>query len=82
MNAFTATLDIEDDISTLVAEMLRRFPKGSRVKLDISEVPSAGPVPSLEEYQQMIADARKQAPRSPWQTTAETMRALREGEAD
>ncbi len=82
MSEITATLDIEGDISTVVAEMLRRFPKGSRVKLAISAVPPAGPVPSLEEYQQMIAAARQQAPLSPWKTTAETMSALREGEGD
>jgi len=82
MSANTVTLDIEGDISTVVAEMLRRFPKGSRVKLAISEVPPTGLVPGLEEYQQMIAAARQQAPLSPWKTTAETMSALREGEGD
>ena len=37
-------------------------------------------VPDLEEYQRMLALARRQAPPSPWLTTAETMNALREGE--
>ena len=82
MNAITATLHVEDDVSTVVAEMLRQFPKGSRVQLAISEVPPAAPVPSLDEYRQRIAAARQRAPHSPWKTTAETMSALREGEGD
>ncbi|MCX6836479.1 MAG: hypothetical protein NTX35_01535 [Verrucomicrobia bacterium] len=82
MSAITATLDLEDDMTTVVTNMLRQFPKGSRVKLAISEVPPATPVPSLEEYRQMIATARRKAPRGPWATTAETMKALREGEED
>lgn len=83
MSAITATLDLEDDMTTVVTNMLRQFPKGSRVKLAISEVPPATPVPSLEDYRQMIATARQKAPRGgPWATTAETMKALREGEED
>jgi hypothetical protein len=69
-------------MTSVVTDMLRQFPKGSRVKLAISEVPPATPVPSLEEYRQLIAAARKQAPRGPYATTAETMKALREGEED
>jgi hypothetical protein len=82
MSAITATLDLEDDMTTVVTNMLRQFPKGSRVKLAISEVPPATPVPSLEEYRQMIATARQKAPRGPWATTAGTMKALREGEEE
>jgi len=69
-------------MTTVVTDMLRQLPKGSRVKLAISEVPPATPVPSLEEYRQMIAVARQKAPRGPWATTAETMKVLREGEED
>jgi len=82
MSAITATLDLEDDMTTVVTTVLRHFPKGSRVKLAISEVPPATPVPSLEEYRQMIATARQKAPLGPWATTVETMKALREGEED
>ena len=82
MSAISATLQIEDGAPAIVAEMLRRFPKGTRVKLDICEVPAPGPVPSLEEYRHVIALAREKAPRSPWKTTAEAMSALREGEED
>lgn len=82
MSAITTTLDLEDDMTAVVTNLLRQFPKGSRVKLAISEVPPAMPVPSLDEYRQMIASARQKAPRGPWATTAETMKALREGEDD
>lgn len=82
MSPITATLNLEDDMTTVVANMLRQFPKGARIKLAISEVPPVAQVPSLDEYRQMIAAARKKAPRSPWPTTAETMKALREGEED
>jgi hypothetical protein len=82
MSAITATLDLEDDMTTVVTNLLRQFPKGSRVKLAISEVPPATPVPSLDEYRQMIAAARQKAPRGPWATTAEAMMVLREGEED
>ena len=82
MSAITATVDIEDDVTGIVTNLLRQFPRGTRVKLAISEVPAAAPVPSLEEYRRRVAAARAQAPRSPWRTTAETMQALREGEAD
>jgi hypothetical protein len=50
--------------------------------LAISEVPQQQLVPGLEEYRTIIEKARRQAPQSPWQTTAETMQALREGEAN
>lgn len=82
MSVITATLDLEDDVTATVAEMLRQFPKGARVKLAITEVPPATPVPGLEEYRKMVAAARRKAPGSPWKTTAETMQALREGEED
>lgn len=82
MSAITATVDLEDDMTTVVTDLLRQFPKGTRVKLAISEVPPANPVPSLEEYRQIIATARDKAPRGPWTTTAEAMKALREGEQD
>lgn len=80
MSTITATIEVEDDVSGVVAELLHRFPKGSRVQLSLSEVPPARPVPGLEEYRQGVAAARRLAPPSPWVTTAETMKALREGE--
>ena len=82
MSMITATLDIEDDVYSIVTNLLRQFPRGSRVKLAISEVLAAAPVPGLEEYRRRIAAARAQAPPSHWRTTAETMKAMREGEED
>ncbi len=82
MSAITTTLDIGDNVAAVVANLLRQFPKGTRVNLAICEVPVTAPVPSLEEYRGMVATARQQAPRGPWKTTAETMKALREGEQD
>jgi hypothetical protein len=35
-SAISATIQVEDDGSTVVAEMLRQFPKVSRVQLAIS----------------------------------------------
>ncbi|MCB1225089.1 MAG: hypothetical protein KDK99_04690 [Verrucomicrobiales bacterium] len=82
MSAITTTLKLDDDLTSVVANMLQQFPKGSRVQLAISEVPPVAPVPSLEEYRQNITAARRAIPRGPWVTTAETMKALREGEED
>ena len=80
MSAITATVRVEDDMSTVVGKLFRQFPKGTIVQLALSEVTASSPVPSLEEYRQQIASARAKSPRSPWQTTAKTMTALREGE--
>ncbi len=82
MSAITATLDVDDDMTAAVADMLRHFPKGSRVKVAMSNIPPAEPVPTLDEYRQMVAEARRRAPRNPWKTTAEAMKVLREGEDD
>lgn len=82
MGAIIATLDLKDDMTQVVANMVRQFPKGSRVQLAISELAPDTPVPTLDEYRQEIATARQKAPASPWKTTAETMKALREGEED
>jgi hypothetical protein len=82
MSAITATLDLGDDMTTTVVNLLRQFPKGSRVKLAISEVPTATAALSLDEYRKIVTAARQKAPPSPWKTTSETMKALREGEDD
>jgi len=82
MSASTATDYLEDDMTTVVTDLLRQIPKGTLVKLAISEVPRGNPVPSLEEYRQIIATARDKAPRGPWTTPTETMKALREGVQD
>jgi len=82
MSAITTTFDLKEDMTAVVTDLLRQFPKGSRLQLAISEVPPATPVPSLDEYRGMIAAARQKAPRGPWITSAETMKSVREGEED
>ena len=46
------------------------------------ELPPATPVSGLDEYRGMLAALRQKAPRGPRMTSAETMKALREGEED
>lgn len=82
MSAISATLDIEDDMTSVVTNLLRQFPKGARVTLAISELPPATPVPNLDAYRQMVEAARSKAPPCPWNTSTETMQAIREAEED
>ena len=82
MSAVTTTFEIQDDSPRIVMDLLKQFPKGSRVRLAISQEVPAESVPDLDEYRGMVALARQHAPRSPWASTAEAMKALREGEED
>lgn len=45
-----------------------------------SEVAPVLPVPTIDEYQQMIAEARRNVPPCPWTSTADALRDLRAGE--
>ena len=80
MSSISATIDLKDDATAIVTNLLRQFPKGSRVRLAISEVESNAPVPGLDEYRQAVAEARRQLSSNLWKTTAEAMKTLREGE--
>lgn len=82
MSSISATIDLKDDATTIVADLLRQFPQGSRVRLAITEVAPTTPVPSLDDYRQTVAAARRELPPSPWKSTAEAMKTLREGESD
>ena len=82
MSTLTATIAVQDDAPGVIAALLRQFPKGSRVKLAISQDEEAAPTADLDEYRRLVADARKQAPPCPWKTTAGAMKALREGDED
>ena len=82
MTALTATIQIEEDMSAIVEELLRSFPKGSRVQVALTELSPPCPVPDLHTYRQSIAKAREAAPVNPWKTSNETMQALREGDLD
>lgn len=80
MSSITATFDVQDNVSALVEDMLRQFPKGSRIRVAVSEVQGAQPPPPLAEYRSAIAAARQKVSRGPWKTTAEAMQSLRETE--
>lgn len=66
MGAVTTTFEIQDDSPRIVMDLLKQFPKGSRVRLAISQEAPAEVVPNLDEYRGMIASARQHVPRSPW----------------
>ena len=83
MSTLTATIAVQDDAPKVIAEMLRQFPQGRRIRValtDEDEVPSE--VPSLDTFLELVKTARRVAPPCPWQTTEEALRDLREGEAD
>jgi hypothetical protein len=82
MSAITATFEIQDDAPRVVMDLLKQFPKGSRVRLAISQEIPAESMPDLDEYRRMVALARQQTPPSPWASTTEAMKVLREGEED
>lgn len=82
MSTLTATIAVQDDAPGIIAALLRQFPKGSRVKLALSQDEEAAPTVDLDEYRRRVAEARKQAPLCPWRTTAEAMKALREGDEE
>lgn len=60
VSAITATLDVEDDVTAVVVNILLQFPKGARVKL-ITEVPPATPVPGVEEYRCRMSEGSAQS---------------------
>lgn len=82
MSILTATIAVQDDALGVIAGLLRQFPKGSRVKLALSQEEEAAPLYALEEYRRLVRVAREQAEPGPWKTTAEAMLALREGEGN
>ena len=82
MTAFTATIQIEEDMSGVLTELLRPFPKGTRIRVALTELAPAAPIPDLDTYRRRIEKARAEAPVNPWMTSKETMQALREGEMD
>lgn len=82
MSTLTATIDIQDDAPGVIAALLRQFPKGSRVKLAMSQDDGVAPLHGLDEYRLRVKAARQAAPACAWKTTSEAMKALREGEED
>ena len=82
MSTLTATIAVQDDAPGVIAAMLRQFPAGSRVMVSIYEEEAPRPTPALEDYRQLMQEARGRLQACPWTTTAEAMRELREGEQD
>ena len=83
MNDVRATISIGDESLGVIAGLLKPFPKGSRVRVVLSEEPTASGQPlSLDAYLARLENARGFLPPCPWQTTEEAMRELREGEQD
>ena len=80
MSTLTATIAVQDDAAGVIAALLQQFPKGSRVKLAMSQDEEAAPLAGLEDYRRLVTEARRAAPPCPWGSTAEAMKALREGE--
>lgn len=80
-STLTATIAVQEDAAGVISALLSQFPKGSRVRLALSqEDESENRLTNAEEYRQRVAAARREAPPSPWKSTAEAMKTLREGE--
>lgn len=81
MSTLSATIAVQDEAPDIIAQLLRQFPKGRRIRVDLTDEGEVSPlVPNLEAFMERIEAARKAVPASPWQTTEEALRALREGE--
>jgi hypothetical protein len=83
MSTINTTIHVGDDSAGIIAGLLSRFTKGQRVRVALTDEPSAPEqVPSLAEFTARIDAARQKLPPSPWTTTDEALRDLREGERD
>lgn len=81
MATFATTIDIGDDVQKAVGDLLQRFPIGRRVRVEVTEEEEAPEqTPGLAEYRALVAAAREAAPKSPWKTTEEALREIRETE--
>ncbi len=81
MSTLSTTIDVTDDAIQKLSELLAKFPKGSRVRVALSEMPVVKrEVPSLEEYTTQINAVLATLPPSPWASTEEAMTDLRVGE--
>ena len=85
MSTVSTTLAVGDEASGVIARLLKGFPPGSRVRVAITEdepmkATAAEGQMSLEAFRRRIVEARNLAPRSPWPSTEEAMKELREGE--
>ncbi len=80
MSTINTTIRVGDDSAVIIAGLLSRFGKGRRVRVALTDEPSApAQVPSLAELTARVEAARRKLPPSPWATTEEALRDLREG---
>ena len=83
MSTINTTIRVGDDSTGIIAGLLSRFAKWQRVRVALSDEPSApAQVPTLAEFTARIEAARQKLPPSPWVTTEEALQDLREGERD
>jgi hypothetical protein len=83
MKDVSAVISVGEKSAGELAELLKPFPRGSRVRVLLSEEPPAGGrAESLEAYLARVETARQSVPPSPWQSSEEALRELREGERD
>ena len=84
MATITETIEVGDGAQESLRQLLSRFPKGRRVRVMFTEEVGSDSAESvsLEDYRAQVAAARKAAPQSPWSTTEEALRELREAEED
>lgn len=83
MSTINTTINIGDDSAGVIAGLLSRFAKGQRVRIALTDEPNIPvQVPTLAEFTARIEAARRELPLSPWSSTEEAMRDLREGERD
>ena len=81
MSTINTTILVSDDSAGIIAGLLNRFAKGQVVHVALTDEPSApAQVPTLAELTARIDAARLKLPPSPWATTEEALRELREGE--
>lgn len=80
MATITGTMNPGENWIETISEMLSRIAKDKPIRITISEVDPASPVPTIDEYRQMVAEARRNAPPCPWTSTADALRDLRAGE--
>lgn len=83
MSTLSTTIDVSDDALQKLSELLAKFPKGSRVRVALSEEPVVkSEIPPLAEYSAQIKAVLSTLPPSPWASTDEAMADLRAGEKD
>ena len=83
MEDVRATISIGDESLNVVAGLLESFPKGSRVRVVLSQELQTDDQPqSVEGYLTRLDEACRLLPPCPWESVEEAIRELRDGEQD